>query len=167
MIKVTVRKGGDRMEIRRVRQEDIQKIVEMVKQNYDEVMSKVHSEEVIRKFEEHNNIADWQRQMRWKEIFIVEDSEDIIATGALANFGDVNSPKYSISNFFVKVENQNKGVGKFLLNHILQVTKKKKISTLHVPSSRSGLDFYEKMGFAKDDIQNDELDEITWMTLKI
>lgn len=36
----------------------------------------------------------------------------------------------------------------------------------HVPSSRSGFEFYRKMGFTKDDIQDEELDEITWMTMK-
>lgn len=121
------------MEIRKIKTEDIEKIVEIVNRNYDEVMSNVHSNEVIRKFKEHNTLANWQRQMTWKEIFIVEDNDEIIATGALVNFGDSDSPKHCISIFFVNIEVQNKGVGKLLLNHILQVAKSKEISTLHVP----------------------------------
>lgn len=151
------------MEIRKIKTEDIEKIVEIVNRNYDAVMSNVHSNEVIRKFKEHNTLANWQRQMTWKEISIVEDNDEIIATGSLVNFGDSDFPKHCISNFFVNIEFQNKGVGKLFLNHILQVAKSKEISTMHVPSSRSGFEFYKKMGFAKDDIQNDGLDEITWM----
>ncbi|GAB6155540.1 hypothetical protein JCM17380_42910 [Desulfosporosinus burensis] len=41
------------------------------------------------------------------------------------------------------------------------------IINLHVPSSRSGYEFYKNMGFAEDEIQSDQQDEITWMILKI
>jgi len=160
--------GGIGMEVRKIRQEDIGKVVGIVNRNYDEVMVSFHTKEVIWKFKEHNTLENWQRQMTWKEIFVVEDAvNEIIATGALANFGDENRSKYCISNFFVCVERQKSGAGKLLLNHIVQLAKSKGIDTLHVPSSRSGFEFYGKMGFVKDEIQNDEIDEITWMTLKI
>ena len=155
------------MKIREIRKEDINRIVEIVNRNYDEIMAKVHTKEVICKFKEHNFLDNWQRQMTWKEIFVVEDDSDIIATGALANFGDTNCPKYCVSNFFVSVEKQNRRVGTALFNYILHVAKSKEIANLHVPSSRSGYEFYKNMGFAKDDIQNDQQDEITWMTMKI
>lgn len=155
------------MKIRKIREEDINRIVEIVNRNYDEVMAKVHSKEVICKFKEHNTFDNWQRQMSWKEIFVVEDTSEIIATGALANFGDKNSPKYCISNFFVNIEKQNKRVGTLLFNYILNVAKSKGIANLHVPSSRSGYKFYENMGFVKDYIQIDQQDEITWMTMQI
>lgn len=156
------------MEIRKIRQEDIGKVIEIVNTNYDDIMATLHSKEVIGKFKEHNTLENWQRQMTWKEIFVVEDdANEIIATGALADFGDKNASKYCISNFFVSVKRQRDGVGKLLLNYIVQLAKSKEIVTLHVPSSRSGFEFYRKMGFIKDEIQTDELNEITWMTLKI
>ncbi|MFZ5967186.1 MAG: hypothetical protein ACOYVK_08420 [Bacillota bacterium] len=58
-------------------------------------------------------------------------------------------------------------MGKLLFNYILNIAKNKKINSLHVPSSRSGFEFYKGIGFIEDDIQTDELDEITWMTMKI
>jgi hypothetical protein len=38
---------------------------------------------------------------------------------------------------------------------------------LHVPSSRNAVNFYKKMGFVEDIVQNDIKDEITWMTRMI
>ncbi|MFZ5967085.1 MAG: GNAT family N-acetyltransferase [Bacillota bacterium] len=155
------------MRIREIKKEDIGTIMEIVNRNYDEVMIKVHSKEVVAKYKELNTLENWKRQMLWKEIFVVENNGEIIATGALANFGDDNSPKYCISNFFVKLEMHNQGIGKLFFNYILDVVKNKKIDSLHVPSSRSGFEFYKRIGFIEDDIQIDELDEITWMTMKI
>ena len=49
-------------------------------------MSIIHSNEVILKFKEHNTIANWRGQMTWKEIFVVEDSDESHTTGALVNW---------------------------------------------------------------------------------
>lgn len=155
------------MNIREIRKDDIDKVIDILNRNYDEVMIKVHSKNVLKKFKEHNTTEDWENQMKWKNIFVVEDGEEIVATGALANFGDSDSPKYCISNFFVEPIKQNMGIGKLLFQFIFETAKSKEISCLHVPSSRNGFEFYKKMGFAKDYIQNDEKDEITWMTMTI
>lgn len=92
--------------------------------------------------------------MKWKEIFVVEDDNDVIATGALANFGDNACPKYTISNFFVEPKNQNQGLGRLLFEHILKIIKDRKIEFLHVPSSRTGFEFYKKIGFIKPGLKN-------------
>jgi ribosomal protein S18 acetylase RimI-like enzyme len=91
----------------------------------------------------------------------------IIATGAVANFGNEGTPKYSVSNFFVKPELHRKGIGRFLFDSLLKIAISKGAKTFHVPSSRNALGFYEKMGFVKDEIQPDEADEITWLIMKI
>lgn len=155
------------MNIRKIRKDDINKVIDIINRNYDEVMIKVHSKDVLKKFKEHNTIEDWENQMKWKNIFIVEDGEEVVATGALANFGDNDLPQYCISNFFVEPEKQSMGIGKLLFKFIFETAVSKGISFLHVPSSRNGFEFYKKMGFIKDYIQNDEKDEITWMTMAI
>lgn len=155
------------MNIREIRKEDINKVIDFINRNYDEVMIKKHSKDVMEKFKKHNTLENWENQMKWKKIFVVENDEEVIATGALANFGDNTSPKYCISNFFVEPQNHSKGIGKLLFKHILETAKDNKIKFLHVPSSRTGFKFYKKMGFVEDNIQNDEVDEITWMTMNI
>lgn len=44
---------------------------------------------------------------------------------------------------------------------------KQSVEFLHVPSSRNAIGFYEKMGFVKNEVQNDMEDEITWMSMEI
>ncbi|AJA47258.1 N-acetylglutamate synthase [Clostridium pasteurianum DSM 525 = ATCC 6013] len=155
------------MHTRKMVKGDINKVIDIINRNYDEVMIGVHSKDVLDRFKKHNTFEDWEKQMKWKQIFVVEDNGKVIATGALANFGDNTYPKYYISNFFVKPENQNKGVGEILFKYILKLVRDSKVKFLHVPSSRNGIEFYKKMGFIEDSIQNDKLDEITWMTMNI
>jgi predicted N-acetyltransferase YhbS len=155
------------MNIREITEDDINKVIDIINRNYDEVMIKVHSEDVLKRFKKHNTLEDWDNQMKWKKIFVVEDGEEVVATGALANFGDNSSPKYCMSNFFVERKKHSMGIGKLLFKFILEIVKNKRITCLHVPSSRTGFEFYRKMGFIEDGIQNDKFDEIIWITMKI
>lgn len=155
------------MMLREIVGQDVECISSLMARNFDEVMSKYHSKHIIEKFKNHNTPEKVKNQMLWKDIFVVEGDGEIVATGALANFGDVENPKYSVSNFFVKPELHNRGIGRFLFEKIFETAKEKKAEILHVPSSRNGIGFYEKMGFVKDEIQNDLDDEITWMTMMV
>lgn len=155
------------MSVRKMTMEDIGKVIEIVNRNYDEVMIEKHTEEVLQKFRAHNSADDWKAQMSWKDVFVLEKDGEIIGTGAIANVGDDSSPKYSISNFFIKPGLQGKGFGSFLFKHMHQAVIGKEIRQLHVPSSRTGQVFYRKLGFIEDELQPDKEDEIIWMTLKI
>ncbi|MDP4146903.1 MAG: GNAT family N-acetyltransferase [Bacillota bacterium] len=152
------------MNIRRMRKEDIVKAVSIVNRNFDEVMTKVHSIEVLRGLKEENTIENWENQINLREIFVVEEQGEAIATGALANFENDTLHEYRISNFFVQPEYHGKGIGKKLFYAILEIAKERKIDSLHVPSSRSGIEFYRHLGFIEDEIQEDEAHEVIWMT---
>ena len=153
------------MEIREVQLDDIGKIIGLINDNYDFVMAEAHSKAVLEKFKSHNTIENWINQMKWKRIFVVEEGDEIIATGSLADFGDQKLPKVSISNFFVAPHKQGTGVGRFLATHLKEIASKMGAGKLHVPSSRTGFSFYSRLGFMKDDIQDDDKDEIIWMTM--
>lgn len=154
------------MIVRKIRSEDIGSVTELIRRNLDEVMLKYHSVQIIDKIKSHNTVAQLANKIKWKEIFVVELNSEIVATGALANFGDNETPKYSISNFFVKPEFHSQGIGRSLFNHLIEVYKPKNLKELHVPSSRNGVRFYVKMGFIQDVEQKDLDEEITWMTMK-
>jgi len=155
------------MKIREIRKDDIELVWELIRRNFDEVMINHHSKEVIEKFKEHNKPEKLKGQMKWKEIYVVEKNDEIVGTGAMANFGDNDLPKYSISNFFIRPELHGQGIGRFIFNHLLISIKKKDIKKLHVPSSRTGLGFYKRMGFVEDEVQPDKKDEIIWMTIEL
>jgi len=155
------------MIIRKMEESDIDSVYEIIEKNFDGIMSEYHSKNVVEKFKNNNNPDRLRTQMQWKDIFVVENENGVIATGALANFGNDDSSKYSISNFYIIPEQHQSGIGRKLFNHLLTLAKSKDVNVLHVPSSRNAIGFYEKMGFIIDDIQNDLEDEITWMKMNI
>ena len=155
------------MEIRKLEEKDIDCVWEIIKRNFEEVMIKKHSKEIVDKYKEHNKPKKLKEQMKWKEIYVVEEHEEVVGTGAVANFGDNDSPKYSLSNFFIKPELHRRGIGKFIFKHLLKLVNEKGVEKLHVPSSRTGYEFYKKMGFIKDENQPDEKEEIIWMTMDL
>ena len=155
------------MKIRKATSKDLGQIKLLIDRNFDETMSKFHSKSIIDKFKSHNTLESLSSQLSWKTIYVVEQAGEIIATGAFANFGSSDKPKYSISNMFTLPEFHSKGVGRFLAQQLIQDAKNKNADSFHVPSSRNAIAFYEKMGFTIDEVQTDKADEITWMTMKI
>lgn len=155
------------MAVRRAVESDLKNIKMLIDRNFDEVMSKYHSIEVIKRFKEHNSIGSLKNQLYWKKTYVAEDAEIITGTGAFANFGSEEQPKYSVSNLYVLPDFHGKGVGTQIMNALIADAKEHRAETFHVPSSRNAVSFYEMFGFAIDDLQPDTIDEITWMTMTL
>ncbi|MDF2946391.1 MAG: N-acetylglutamate synthase [Bacillales bacterium] len=153
------------MKIREMQSEDIDKVIKILNDNYNFVMNRYHSKKILEEYKLYNTIDSWHNQLRWKTIFIVEEQNDVLATCSIANFGSLEEPKYCLNNFFVTYMRHRKGLGKFLLKHILNYAKGHNFSYLHVPSTRSGFEFYKKMGFVE--YENDRVNEITWMRMEM
>ncbi|MEN6422303.1 MAG: GNAT family N-acetyltransferase [Smithella sp.] len=155
------------MMIRRIKEDDIPSVVGMMLSNWDKIMSKYHSQEIVRKFRGEVT-SDWlKRQMAWKQVLVVEKDDKIIATGALADLGKPDAPRLSVSQFFVQPHLHGQGIGKRLMGHLIQIARDGGCSLLHVPSSRNAVPFYAAVGFAVDATQPDVGDEITWMTMDL
>ena len=156
------------MKIREANAEDIESIKLIIDRNFDEVISQYHSAAIVNKFKEHNSVENLKSQLGWKKIYVAaEENGQVVGTGAFANFGTAESPKYSVSNLYVLPEWHRKGIGAKILEILIGDAQKRNADTLHVPSTRNGVAFYEKFGFAIDKIQPDIDDEITWMTKEL
>jgi GNAT superfamily N-acetyltransferase len=152
------------MTIRPITEEDIPTVVEMMLLNWDQVMSNYHSVAVVKKFMDEVTPAWLTRQMGWKQIWVVEEAGEVIATGALADFGSPEAPKLSVSQFFVRPEVHGRGIGKYLMTHLVQMARGEGCARLYVPSSRNAIHFYTSAGFTMEAEQPDAADEITWMS---
>jgi ribosomal protein S18 acetylase RimI-like enzyme len=155
------------MIIRPAIKDDIIYIRMILERDFDEIMSKYHSKEILDKFKAHNSYDNLVSQLSWKRIYVAEKNGQIIATGSFANFGTSDSPKHSVSNLYVLPEFQNMGIGKLLVTKLIEDAIEENALEIHVPSSRNAVGFYKKMGFESDKEQPDLLDEITWMTMQI
>lgn len=155
------------MKIRKASEEDIQDIQVLIFRNVDEVMSKLHSKDVLEDIKTHSTIDSLSSQLQWKQVYVIEEDDQIVATGAFANFGTSEKPKYSVSNLFVVPELHRKGIGTLLMKQIIYDANEKEASDIHVPSSKTGINFYTQFGFEIDRDQPEANAEITWMTKKL
>jgi len=156
------------VDVRKVKPEDIEQIKLILDRNFDEIISKHHSKAAVDKFKSNNSLESLLSQLNWKIIYAAEEKGKIIGTGAFANFGSVDMPKYSVSNLYVLPEWHYKGVGRILFNKLLEEAKARNADRLYVPSSKNAVGFYEKMGFSVDCGQKREKDdEIIWMTQRV
>ncbi|MGV8083588.1 MAG: GNAT family N-acetyltransferase [Coriobacteriia bacterium] len=138
------------MLIRRISESDIEPVVELVLRNYDGVMCEHHSPEVLARFRDDVTVQSFRKQMRRKQVFIVEDAGEVVATGSLANFGTAEEPKYTVSQFYVRPDLHGCGIGRRLLAHLIEVANGLDAASIHVPSSRNAIGFYERAGFVID-----------------
>jgi len=144
--------------------EDIPSVIALVHRNWDEVMAGHHSAEVVARFRNELTPEVLKRQQDWKHILVVRAEEQVVATGAVANFGSGDTPRYCVSQFFVQPERHGQGIGTALLHRLLAFLREQGATVCHVPSSRNAIGFYGTFGFVVDDSQPDAADEITWMT---
>lgn len=156
------------IDIRPANAADMSAVAKLIAANFDRAMPE-HSPSIREKFKEHSSAEILTGQLAWKEIYVVTSAGEIVATGALADFGTPDAPKWSVSNFFVQPERHGQKIGQTLLRFLIAEARKKDVDTLHVPSSRTALRFYQHYGFVCDGAQPaaDVALEITWMTLAL
>lgn len=90
-----------------------------------------------------------QRKKHKIKTFVVEEGSKVIGTASL-----ILEPKFRykeqcghLEDVCVIPERQGTGVGKRLINHIIQYAKNKKCYKLILSSNEKNIVFYEKLGF--------------------
>jgi predicted N-acetyltransferase YhbS len=149
--------------IRRLQVADLDSVVDLIHRNWDEVLGDFHSAEFVALFRKQMNVPVLREHMLNRLVFVVDDADAVVATGALANFDSQAQAKYCISNLFVRPDRQGRGYGASLIEHLLASARSRGIDTLHVPSSRVAIPFYRRYGFVVDSEQPDTRLEMTWM----
>jgi GNAT superfamily N-acetyltransferase len=155
------------MLIRRMNDHDVEPVVELALANYDGVMAEHHSAEILAGLRADVTPQFFRDQMAWKQVFVAEEAGEVVATGALADFGSPGAPKYTVSQFYVRSDVHGRGIGTPLLAHIGKAANGTGADRLHVPSSRNAIGFHERAGFTVDSGQPDASVEITWMTMSL
>ena len=141
-------------------------LARIIADNFDHAMPE-HSPEIRSYFKQRSTPEILAGQLVWKAaVLVAVGPEGVIATGGLANFGSSAEPKWSISDLFVSPKHHRCGIGRVLMQHLTRIAREKGITLLHVPSSRSAIEFYRKNGYTVDAEQPEEArqTEITWMT---
>lgn len=153
------------MVIRLADKNDIEGIKTLIDRNFDEIISKYHSPETVKKFKDFNSAERLKEQLQWKIIYVASDKDRIVATGAFADFGTAEKSKFSVSNLYVLPELHGRGIGSEIMKILVRHAKERDAGSFHVPSTRNAVAFYEKCGFSVDSVQPEAEDEIAWMTM--
>lgn len=151
--------------IRRALPEDVTAIKVLLDSNFDEVLARCHSHHVIEYFKASHSREVLIEQLNWKRVYIAEENGEVVGTGAFANFGSAERPKYVVSNLYIRLDRQKHGIGSLLLSQLIADAREHHTKTYHVPSSRNAVEFYRKAGFEVDEGQPDADEEITWMSM--
>jgi len=146
---------------------DVEAAPRLTTTNYDGVMAEHHTAEILAAFRADVSPDAFREQMTWKRFWVVEGGGEIVAVGALADFGEPGAPNHVVSQFYVRADRHRRGIGRLLLAHLTGIARADAAERLHVPSSRNAVPFYEDAGFTVDDAQPDAAVEMTWMTLPL
>ena len=138
------------MHLIRANESHIPQIRNIAHRNFDEVLSKVHSSEIVMKCKAGHSIENLTAYLSWKKVYVMLDHDMVVGTGSLANFGTAEQPKWSVSNLYVLPENHGMGIGRQIIQQLIHDARHEAAKTLHVPSSRNAVGFYQRMGFVID-----------------
>ena len=85
--------------------------------------------------------------------FVVKLENKIIGYASLHIIEKVNRRSCLIEDVVISKEYRGIGIGKILINHIIDFSKTKKCDKIILNSSESNIRFYEKLGFTKNEVQ--------------
>jgi GNAT superfamily N-acetyltransferase len=167
------------MLIRRMSSADAAAVSALVLRVYDQVLVHYQSPEVLAGFREHETPESLRQQLGRKELFVVEDGERIVAVGGLgwmdAPYLPPEAPQGAfapgadrrITNLFVAVDRIGQGIGRRLLDHLVERATADGASRLRLVSTPNAVSFYERAGFSIDPDPPAEVPEVTWMILDL
>ena len=85
--------------------------------------------------------------------FVVEINNKVIGYASLHVNDKINRISCLIKDVVIHKNYRSKGIGRDLINHLINFSKNKKCDKIILNSSESNVIFYEKLGFEKNEVQ--------------
>ena len=85
--------------------------------------------------------------------FVVEVNNKVIGYASLHVIDKINRRSCLIEDVVIDKDYRSKGIGRDLINHLINFSKNKKCDKIILNSSESNIIFYEKLGFKKNEVQ--------------
>ena len=85
--------------------------------------------------------------------FVVEINNKVIGYASLHVIDKINRRSCLIEDVVIHKNYRSKGIGRDLINHLINFSKNKKCDKIILNSSESNIIFYEKLGFEKNEVQ--------------
>lgn len=146
--------------LRKAKEDDIPIIADLAERTWPQTYGDYLSDEQIRyMLDKMYNKGELLGQMRKGHIFLIatEESQDV----GFAGFSLVNPEEYTykLHKLYVLPEMHGKGVGKILMNEVVDIARKNDGRTLQLNVNRNNKakDFYERAGFKIKETVNLEI----------
>ncbi|MDR6845740.1 N-acetyltransferase family protein [Flavobacterium granuli] len=128
--------------------EDTQAILDII--NYNILNSTAIYDYNIRTYEIQKGFLDDKIKKKFPVIVAVDDDK-VVGFGMYGEFRFREAYKYTVEHsVYVSNEHQGKGIGKLLLQELIQLAKKQNLHTMIAvidAENQSSIDFHEKFGF--------------------
>jgi L-amino acid N-acyltransferase YncA len=136
------------IKIRPYQIEDTQAILEII--NYNILHSTALYDYKIRTFEQQKNILE-EKINKAFPVIVAEIEGELAGFGMYGEFRFREAYKYTVEHsVYVSNDFQGKGIGKLLLEALIQLAKKQKLHTMIAvidAENQSSVEFHEKFGF--------------------
>jgi len=127
------------MTIRRLINDDAAVVSQLIVENLKTINIRDYSRELMDVLAEHKSPQSVQKLASECDAFVAVEDGEILGVAML--YGD------RITNMFVHMQSQNRGIGGSLVTHIEELARTRKISKLSLDSSITALGFYIKCGY--------------------
>ena len=129
----------DDIKLKRVKINDKEKIAELIHFTISEDYKRFYPDEVAGYLIDYHNQERIVSNITSGYFIAVETDHKIIAAGCLTN-DEINS-------VYTHPEYQNKGLGKIIMQELMQEAEKKRLNRVYIDAMINSRNFYEKLGF--------------------
>ncbi len=130
---------NDHLDIRLMKDEDCVTVTHIIHDNLRHVNSRDYPEEIINHMCRLFTPAYITEISKTRSVFVIVKDAEIVGTASL--------DQDTIYTVFVDVQHHGSGIGRKLIQHVEHVALQSGVTQLKLPSSITGLGFYEKLGY--------------------
>jgi GNAT superfamily N-acetyltransferase len=128
-----------------------EEVANLIRRNLLEIISKYYSPEYVASLVSSFSPEQILEKAKTQYIFVAMEEDNVIGTGSLADYGNIEVPSYYGTGIFVALEFQKKGIGKQIMQKVEAKAVEMGAEKLTVRAARNARGFYEKLGYTYRD----------------
>jgi len=129
------------MIVRDFEAKDAEACSKLINENFDTILTNEYTPEAIEEIKTYKTPEKLIEQSIEIQYFVAEEKGKILGIGGLKG--------NKLSNFFVDLNSQKKGVGTQLVQAVLKKAKEEGFEIIETASTQNAVKFYSKLGFQR------------------
>jgi GNAT superfamily N-acetyltransferase len=138
--------NGKQVTARRYQEEDVEKIVNLIRRNFLEINVKDYGEEAVIALANSHDVAWFKGVASYANVYVFCIEEEVIGVGAISSFWGSLTESILLT-IFVLPELHGNGIGKFIIQTLEQDELFLRADRIEIPASITAVEFYRKQGY--------------------